>query len=154
MIEQITKIKINSDQTATINFKNSTDLDTKEIVYTGKEKVTDEFSTIFQDSIKSFVEICPAFKSYGKDLTMNAIKLDYGQNERIEKVSYAVKYKPQSNVITNIPVNNIPIYKEEFTDKTFSVSGKDEQLLYTILDFAKKYIAGDTRTKQMKIEIE
>ena len=84
---------------------------------------------------------------------MNAIKFEYGQNERIEKVSYAVKYKPQNNVITNIPVNNIPIFKEEFADKTFSVSGKDEELLYEILEYAHKYIAGDTRTKQMKIEV-
>ena len=84
---------------------------------------------------------------------MNAIKLEYGNDEKIQKVSYAVKYKPQNNVITNIPVNNVPIYKEEFTEKTFSVSGKDEKLLYTILDYAQKYIAGDTRTKQMKIEV-
>lgn len=153
MSEQITKIKVNNDQTATINFKDSSDMDTKEIVFTGKEKIVDEFSKAFQDTVNSFVEICPAFKSYRKDLTMNAIKLEYGQNERIEKVSYAVKYKPQNNVITNIPVNNVPIYKEEFTEKTFSVSGKDEELLYTILEFAKKYIAGDIRTKQMKIEV-
>ena len=42
MSEQITKIKVNTDQTATINFKDSSDMDTKEIVFTGKEKITDE----------------------------------------------------------------------------------------------------------------
>lgn len=153
MSEQITKIKVNTDQTATINFKDSSDMDTKEIVFTGKEKITDEFSEAFQSALNSFTEIIPALRSDSKNLTMNAIKLEYGQNEKIEKVSYAVKYKPQNNVITNIPVNNVPIYKEEFTEKTFSVSGKDEKLLYTILDYAQKYIAGDTRTKQMKIEV-
>lgn len=153
MSEQITKIKVNNDQTATINFKDSSDMDTKEIVFTGKEKIVDEFSEAFQKALNSFTAIIPVLKSDSKNLTMNAIKLEYGQNERIEKVSYAVKYKPQNNVITNIPVNNVPIYKEEFTEKTFSVSGKDEELLYTILEFAKKYIAGDTRTKQMKIEV-
>lgn len=153
MSEQITKIKVNNDKTATINFKESGNLDTKEVVFTGKEKVVDEFNNAFQSAVNSFVEICPALKSDTKNLTMNAINFEYGQNEKIEKVSYAVKYKPQSNVITNIPVNNIPIYKEEFTEKTFSVSGKDEKLLYEILEYAQKYISGDTRTKQMKIEV-
>lgn len=153
MTEQITKIKVNNDQTATINFKDSSDMDTKEIVFTGKEKITDEFNKTFQSAINSFVEILPPLKGATKDLTMNAIKLEYGKNEKIEKVSYAVKYKPQNNIITNIPVNNVPIYKEEFSEKTFSVSGKDEKLLYEILDYAQKYIAGDTRTKQMKIEV-
>ena len=153
MTEQITKIKVNNDQTATINFKDSSDMDTKEIVFTGKEKITDEFNKTFQSAINSFVEILPPLKGATKDLTMNAIKLEYGKNEKIEKVSYAVKYKPQNNIITNIPVNNVPIYKEEFSEKTFCVSGKDEKLLYEILDYAQKYIAGDTRTKQMKIEV-
>ena len=153
MTEQITKIKVNNDQTATINFKDSSDMDTKEIVFTGKEKITDEFNKTFQSAINSFVEILPPLKGATKDLTMNAIKLEYGKNEKIEKVSYAVKYKPQNNIITNIPVNNVPIYKEEFSEKTFCVSGKDEKLLYEILEYAQKYIAGDTRTKQMKIEV-
>ena len=153
MTEQITKIKVNTDQTATINFKDSSDMDTKEIVFTGKEKITDEFNKTFQSAINSFVEILLPLKGATKDLTMNAIKLEYGKNEKIEKVSYAVKYKPQNNIITNIPVNNVPIYKEEFSEKTFCVSGKDEKLLYEILDYAQKYIAGDTITKQMKIEV-
>lgn len=153
MSEQITKIKVNNDQTATIWFKDSDDLATNEITCTGKEKITDEFKNAFNDSVKSFVEICPAFKNFSKDLTMNTIKFDYGKSEKLEKVSYSVKYQPQSNILANIPVNNVPIYREEFTEKTFSVSGKDEQLLYSILDFAQKYKAGETRTKQMKLEV-
>lgn len=154
MSEQITKIKINNDSTATINFKETGDLDTKEIVFTGKEKIVDGFNEAFQEAIKSFVEICPAFKSDKTKLTMNAIKFRYGTDERIDQVSYAVKYKPHNNVLTNIPVNNVPIYKDEFSDKTFAVSGDDEELLYTILDYATKYITGDTKTKQMKIEVD
>ena len=57
MSEQITKIKINNDSTATINFKETGDLDTKEIVFTGKEKIVDGFSEAFQEAIKSFIEI-------------------------------------------------------------------------------------------------
>lgn len=153
MSEQITKIKVNTDQTATINFKDSSDMDTKEIVFTGKEKITDEFNEAFQSALNSFTEIIPALRNEIKDLTMNAIKLEYGNDEKINKVSYAVKYKPQNNIITNIPINNVPIFKEEFTEKTFCVSGKDEKLLYSLLDYAQKYISGDTRTKQMKIEV-
>ena len=68
MSEQITKIKVNTDQTATINFKDSSDMDTKEIVFTGKEKITDEFNKTFQSAINSFVEIFPPLKGATKDL--------------------------------------------------------------------------------------
>ena len=153
MSEQITKIKVNNDQTATINFKESTDMDTKEIVFTGKEKITDEFSKAFQGALSSFTEIIPALKNEIKDLTMNAIKLEYGKNEKIDKVSYTVKYKVHDNVLTNIPVNNVPIYRDDFTEKTFCISGKDEKLLYSLLELAQKYLKGDTRTKQMKLEV-
>lgn len=154
MTEQlISKIKIENDQTATIEFKKATDLNTSEITYIGKEKVTEEFEKKFQEAVLSFVEIIPALKDDRTNITMNAIKFDY-ENAKIAKVSYAVKYKPQKNVLTNIPVNSIPIYKDTFTEKTFSVSGKDEKLLYEILELAKKYIDGDTRTKQGKLDLK
>lgn len=150
----ISRIKIENDQTATIEFKKTTDMDTSNVTFSGKEKVTEEFAAKFQESVNSFVEIFPALKPETQNITMNAIKFDYGSDERIEKVSYAVKYKPQTNVLANIPANSIPIYKESFTDKTFSVSGKDETLLYEILSLAQAYINGDTRTKQMTMKFD
>lgn len=153
MTEQITKIKVCNDQTAIINFKNSTDMDTKEVIFSGKEKITDEFNKSFQDTVKSFTEIIPALKKEAEKITMNAISFTYGDGEKIKKVSYAVKYQPQNSVLANIPVNNVPIYEDSFSESTFAVSGKDEELLYEIIEHARKYIAGDTRTKQMKIEV-
>lgn len=150
----ISKIKIENDQTATINFKSTTDMDTSDVTYSGKEKVTDEFFKKFQSAVSSFVEILPALKKDSNNITMNSIKFDYGKSDKLEKVSYSVKYKPQQNVLTNIPVNNIPIYNEDFSETTFSVSGKDETLLYEILELAEAYLNGETKTKQMKLEVE
>lgn len=149
----ISKIKIENDQTATIEFKKSTDMNTSSVSFTGKEKVTEEFESKFQETVNSFVEILPALRNEISNITMNSIKFDYSKDEKLEKVSYSVKYKPQKNVLTNIPVNSIPIYKDSFTEQTFSVSGKDETLLYKILELAQNYINGDTRTKQMKLEV-
>ena len=47
-ITAINKIKINSDKTAVINYIQSGDLSSSEVVFTGKEKVTDEFFKKFQ----------------------------------------------------------------------------------------------------------
>ena len=149
----ISKVKIEKDLTATIEFKKATDMDTSQIVFTGKEKVTEEFAATFQKTVSSFVEIMPALKNKAHNITMNSIKFDYGKDEKLEKVSYAVKYTPQKNVLTNIPINSVPIYKDSFSETTFAVSGKDENLLYSILELAEKYINGDTRTKQMKLEV-
>ena len=149
----ISKVKIENDLTATIEFKKATDMNTSQIVFTGKEKVTEEFAATFQKTVSSFVEIMPALKNETDNITMNSIKFDYGKDEKLEKVSYAVKYTPQKNVLTNIPINSVPIYKDSFSETTFAVSGKDESLLYSILELAEKYINGDTRTKQMKLEV-
>ena len=149
----ISKVKIEKDLTATIEFKKATDMDTSQIVFTGKEKVTEEFAATFQKTVSSFVEIMPALKNEAHKITMNSIKFDYGKDEKLEKVSYAVNYTPQKNVLTNIPINSVPIYKDSFSETTFAVSGKDETLLYSILELAEKYINGDTRTKQMKLEV-
>ena len=149
----ISKVKIENDLTATIEFKKATDMDTSQIAFTGKEKVTEEFAATFQKTVSSFVEIMPALKNEAHNITMNSIKFDYGKDEKLEKVSYSVKYTPQKNVLTNIPINSVPIYKDSFSETTFAVSGKDESLLYSILELAEKYINGDTRTKQMKLEV-
>lgn len=154
MTELITKIKIENDLTAIIEFKKTTDLNTSEIVYIGKEKVIDDFFKKFQQAKESFLEIIPALKNDKTNITMNVIKLDYENKDKISKVSYSVKYKPQKNVITNIPVNSIPIYKEAFSDKQFSVSGKDEALLYDLVELAKKYMAGETNTEQQKLDLQ
>lgn len=149
----ITKVKLNNDDTAHIEFKKSDNLGAGSTSWDGEEKVTEDFKNTFQDSVNSFIEIIPALKSDKQKITMNSIKFDYGKGEKVEKVSYSVKYTPQNSVLTNIPVNNVPIYKDSFTEKTFSVSGKDEKLLYKILDLASNYLNGDTRTKQIKLEV-
>ena len=149
----ITKVKLNNDDTAHIEFKKSDNLGAGSTSWDGEEKVTEDFKKTFQDSVNSFCEIIPALREDKSKITMNAITFNYGNGEKIEKVSYTVKYTPQSSVLTNIPINNIPIYKESFTEKTFSVSGKDEKLLYSILDCAQGYLNGDTRTKQIKLEV-
>ena len=59
----ISKVKIENDLTATIEFKKATDMDTSQIVFTGKEKVTEEFAATFQKTVFSFVEIMPALKN-------------------------------------------------------------------------------------------
>ncbi len=149
----ISKIKIENDQTAIIEYSENTDMNASSVTFTGKEKVTEEFSKKFQETVNSFVEIIPALKNDVSKIKMNALRFVYGSGDKLEKVSYAVKYEPQKNVLTNIPVNSIPIYKEEFSEKTFSVSGKDEKLLYEILELAQKYLNGDTRTKHMKLTV-
>lgn len=79
----ISRIKIENDQTATIEFKKTTDMDTSNVTFSGKEKVTEEFAAKFQESVNSFVEIFPALKPETQNITMNAIKFDYGSDERI-----------------------------------------------------------------------
>ena len=152
MTEQITKIKVNEDLTAVIYYQDSSnDNDTRIIVFKGGEKITEEFNETFQSATSTFTEIIPLLKNDLNKMKVVSISFEYNEAEQINKVSYIVKYKPQKGVTTEIPVKNIPIFDENI--KSFTVSGKDVDLLYDLLRYAKKYIKGDTRTKQMKIEV-
>ncbi len=151
----ITKIKILNDGTAYIEYKSSDDLGTGDVKRSGTEKVTEEFSEKFQNTVEGFLGCVPTLSKDKKDIVMNAIKFDYGKTDKLQNVLYSVKYhfNKADNAVINISTPNLPIYREEFDEKTFCVNGVHEALLYELLDLAKKYLAGDTRTKQMKLEV-
>ena len=92
-ITAINKIKINNDKTAVINYVLSGDLSSSEVVYTGKERVTDEFFKKFQENVEGFIGCVPALKNEMSNITMNAIKFDFGKNnDALKNALYTVKY--------------------------------------------------------------
>lgn len=149
----IDKIKIENKK-ATINYHESTDFDDAQIVYTGKEEVTEESLKAFENCTAGFASVMPELKT--TKMTMNCINFTYDKTNEIEKALYSVKYKfhDAGNQVINLNTPQLPIYKDSFDEKTFCISGKDVDAFYTVIDFAKKYINGDTRTKQMKLVID
>lgn len=154
---KINKIKILNDLTAEISYKSKTDLGTENITYSGVEKVTDEFQQAFQKAVNGFVATLPVLEKeqHLNKITMNCIQLDYDKSDILSHALYSVKYayNDSSNSVVNINTPKLPIFREDFDEKTFCISGKDEQDLYNIIELAKAYLNGDTRTKQMKLEI-
>ena len=65
---------------------------------------------------------------------------------------YSVKYafNPANNAVINISTPQLPIYREEFDEKTFCISGKHEEKLYELISLAKKYLQGQTKFEQLK----
>lgn len=155
--EIITKVKINNDKTAVINYVQSGDLSSSEVIFTGKEKVTDEFFNKFQENISGFIGCMPTLSKDIKDITMNAIKFDYGKdNGALQSVLYSVKYafNPANNAVVNISTPPLPLYKDGMSEKTFYVSERHEALLKEVIKLAKAYINGDTGTKQQNLNLE
>ena len=156
-ITAINKVKINNDQTAVINYVQSGDLSSSEVVFTGKEKVTNEFLKKFQENVEGFVGCMPILAKDIKNITMNAIKFDYGKgNGPLSSVLYSVKYafNPANNAVVNISTPLLPLYKEGMDEKTFYISEKHEELLKEVIELAKAYINGDTGTVQQKMNLE
>lgn len=151
----IVKVKINNDNTATIFYRTSTDKDAKEVTYTGKDQVTQEFSNAFQDTVEGFVGCIPTLSRDENKITMNAIKFDYNKSQFLDKALYSVKYafNEQNNAVINISTPMLPIYKEGM-DEVFSISGKHETALHEVIRLAKAYINGETRTKQLDIGLK
>ena len=155
-VTAINKIKILNDKTAVINFVQTADLANTESVYTGKETVTDEFFKKFQENVEGFIGCVPTLSKDISNITMNAIKFDYGkENGKLKNVLYSVKYafNPANNAVLNISTPLLPIYQEDFDEKTFCISGKHEQLLYEVIELAKAYINGETGTVQTKLNL-
>lgn len=151
----INNIKINNDGTARIYYRTSNDNSAKEVYYNGKEPITEEFGKAFQAAKAGFCNVIPALTKDVAKITMNVIKLDYGKTDYLAKALYSVKYafNDQNNAVVNISTPMLPIYREEFDEDTFCISGKDEEALHEIIRLAKAYMNGDTRTKQMKLVV-
>lgn len=149
----ITKVKLNNDDTAHIEYKKSDNLGASSTSWDGEEKVTEEFKKIFLDCKEGFFGCIPVLESKKNDITMNCIKFGYGKNsDKMENALYSVKYafNEANNAVVNISTPQLPIYKDTFDEKTFCISGKHEEALYKITELAIKYLNGETRTEQQK----
>lgn len=156
-ITAINKVKINSDKTAVINYVQQGDLSSSEVVFTGKEKVTDEFFKKFQENVEGFVGCMPILAKDIANITMNAIKFDYGKyNGVLKQVLYSVKYafNPANNAVVNISTPLLPLFKDGMDEKTFYIAEAHEELLKEVIELAKAYINGDTGTVQGKLNLE
>lgn len=149
----IDKIKIEHKK-ATINYHKTTDFDDTTTVYVGKEEVTEDFLKAFEGCTAGFASVMPELKT--AKMTMNCLSFTYDKSNEIEKALYSVKYKFHyaGNQVINLNTPQLPIYKDNFDEKTLYISGKDVDAFYTVIDYAKKYINGDTRTKQMKLVVD
>lgn len=156
-ITAINKIKILNDKTAVINYVQSGDLSSSEVVFTGKEEVTNEFFNKFQENISGFLGCIPKLSEDAKNITMNAIKFDYAKdNGTLQNVLYSVKYafNPANNAVVNISTPPLPLYKDGMKEGTFYVSESHEGLLKEVIKLAKGYINGDTGTVQQKMNLK
>lgn len=152
----IEKIKITNDNTAVIRYRTSNDNNAQEVIFTGKEEITEEFKKIFQENVEGFVGVLPALAKDAKKITMNAIRFDYGKDDFLKSALYSVKYafNDANNAVVNISTPMLPIWQDDFTESTFCISGKYEELLHKTIEKAKAYIKGETRTKQMTLIVD
>jgi hypothetical protein len=148
----ITKIKLNKDETAHIEFRKSDDLGAGVTSWDGQEKITKEFKNAFANCKEGFLGCIPELKE--KNVEMNSIKFGYGKDSnKLDNALYSIKYSfnKANNAVINISTPQLPIYKDTFDEKTFCIAGKHETALYDVLEQAERYLDGETRTKQMKL---
>lgn len=150
----INKIKINNDNTASIEYRTTCDSNAQEVIYSGKEEVTEKFSQAFQATVIGLLNALPRLASEKSKITMNAVKFSYGEDEYLKSALYSAKYafNDQNNAVLNLNMPSLPIYKEGM-ENTFCISGKDEEALHEVIALAKDYINGDTRVTQMKLVV-
>lgn len=151
----IVRVQLKNDNTATIFYRTTTDNDAKEVYYSGKEQVTEDFKNTFQGAVDGFLGVLPRLNPDKKKLTMNVIKFDYDASGFLKNALYSVKYafSEQNNAVINISTPPLPIYKEGM-ENTFTISGIHEDTLHEVIEKTKAYINGDTRIKQMKLVVD
>lgn len=151
----IVKVKLNNDNTAAIFYRTSTDKDAKEVYYTGKDQVAEDFKTTFQGTVDGLLGVVTRLAPDKNKITMNAIKLDYDKSGFLKSALYSAKYafNEQNNAVINLNTPPLPIYKEGM-ENTFTIAGIHEDALHDVIAKAKAYINGETRTKQMKLVVD
>ena len=90
------------------------------------------------------------------NITMNAIKFDFGKNNgALKQVLYSVKYafNPANNAVVNISTPLLPLFKDGMDEKTFYIAEAHEEILKETIELAKAYINGDTGTVQGKLNL-
>ena len=150
----ITKIKLGTDDTAYISYQVENDLSIEKRNYEGKEKITDEFKRAFQKTRTTFVSYLTKLQNDLERIKTLEVNFEY-KNNALKTVSYTVCYAPTDEINTpvNITTPKLPIWNDKAKAGTFYVSGQDLGIINEVRSFAEKYINGDTRTKQMKIEV-
>ncbi len=151
----INKVKINNDNTASIYYRTTCDSNAQEVCYQGKEEVTEEFKSAFQNTVIGLTNLLPRLALDSHKIQMNVIKFDYDKTEFLKSALYSAKYQfsDQTNAVINLNTPLLPIYKEGM-ENTFCISGKDEEALHEVIAKAKAYIKGETRTMQMKLVVD
>lgn len=150
----VTKIKLLADDTALVDYQIDSEKSIEKRSFEGKEKVTQEFKNAFLDTKNTFVEYLTKLKNDVARIKTLEIKFDYKGNV-LKSACYQVCYAPSNEVNTpvNITTPKLPIWNEKAKPGTFYISGIDIEIINDVRKFAENYINGDTRTKQMKLEV-
>lgn len=150
----ITKIKLLSDDTAVIDYQIDTESSTEKRTYEGKEKITQEFKNAFYNTKSTFVAYLTKLKNDISRIKTLEVKFEYKGNI-LKNACYQVCYAPSDEINTpvNITTPKLPIWNEKAKEGTFYISGADIEIINTVQTLAKNYVKGDTRTKQMRLEV-
>lgn len=150
----ITKIKVAGDYTATIDYQVDNDTSIEKRSFEGKEQITDDFIRAFQNTRNTFVEYLTKLKNDVHRIKPLELKFEYKAGS-LKNVAYTVCYAPTDEINTpvNITTPKLPIWTDKAKEGTFYVSGQDIDIINEVRKFAENYIKGDTRTKQMKLEV-
>lgn len=150
---QIKQIKMKNNR-AIITLSDENDFRIQDASFNVKDEVTGEFKELWNSAKDIVIEINPQLRKEVADLVLNQIQFFYDNNGYLSEASFSVIWTFDENGhILNLNYQKFPIYKPEFSEDTVAISGKHEDLLHKILEKAKAYMNGDTRTKQMKLVV-
>lgn len=148
--KSIQEIKLNKDNTATIKYQLVNQDSNQDVKFEGVEKITDEFRVAFGNVRSTIGEIIEVFQR--EKIKPQKITFDNKKNT----VMYSFLYYPEDNLhpVVTVDTPKLPLlYDKKPSDNKFYVSGLDIELLKAVIKEALKYINGESRTKQIKLEV-
>lgn len=150
----IKQIKM-KDNRALISLSDDNDFRTQNGDFCVKDEVTEDFKKLWDSAKEIVTALIPQLNKEVPALRLNFINFYYDKKGFLSDVSFSVVWTFDSQGhILNLNLQKFPIYKEEMAETIVAISGKHEDLLHDILDAAKKYMKGETRTKQMKLVVD
>ncbi len=145
----VNKIKIDKDNFGQIFYTLGDKQSDRNARFKGKEQVTTFFEQDFKRLNKFIGYIIPQFEETDSDdITVRSISIKYdGLGAALGCViSASVKFRED----IKSPLNFSTPYVK-FEDNDFELGRESKKIIDNLIDHAKKYMEGETRTKQLKL---
>lgn len=151
----ISKIKLDKFGFPTIVLTKTNDKSSQEIVFTGKEEVTEDFKKKFNELKNTIVEIIPFLEDTEQEIKTTGLTIKYGLSSELKGIVITAQVQAQETILSPVNINTpyVKFAAPECSDE-FTLCSRNLDIVEKIIHKTEAYMNGDTKTKQLSLVVD